>query len=302
VIAEWIDRASPSPPQLTENKAPSKPQCYRCYGTFTQRILDRVHHFVRHGDDGGRFVAGDVRGPFREIGPDATTALPDFLPAPVVASSQPYETIGKSRLKSEPLGGATAWPGGSLMAAPSMNAGTAAAHKPWYQHLYAQVLCAILLGVLLGYFYPSIGEQMKPLGDAFIKLIKMLIAPIIFCTVVHGIASMEDMKKVGRVGIKALVYFEVMTTVALVIGLVIVNLWRPGVGMNIDPARSTRLRSPHTPPRQPSRARLSSSCTLSRQPSSVPSPRARSCRSCCSRSFLPSRCIGLAKRASRCSI
>ena len=77
---------------------------------------------------------------------------------------------------------------------------------------------------------------MKPLGDAFIKLIKMLIAPIIFCTVVHGIASMEDMKKVGRVGIKALVYFEVMTTVALVIGLIIVNLWQPGAGMNVDPA------------------------------------------------------------------
>src|SRR6478735_1835450 len=108
--------------------------------------------------------------------------------------------------------------------------------RPWYTHLYAQVLCAILLGVLLGYFYPSLGEQMKPLGDAFIKLIKMLIAPIIFCTVVHGIASMEDMKKVGRVGLKALIYFEVMTTVALVIGLVIVNLWQPGAGMNIDPA------------------------------------------------------------------
>ena len=77
---------------------------------------------------------------------------------------------------------------------------------------------------------------MKPLGDAFIKLIKMLIAPIIFCTVVHGIASMEDMKKVGRVGFKALLYFEVMTTIALVIGLIIVNLWQPGAGMNVDPA------------------------------------------------------------------
>ena len=98
------------------------------------------------------------------------------------------------------------------------------------------MLCAIVLGVLLGHFYPSIGAQMKPLGDAFIKLIKMLIAPIIFCTVVHGIASMEDMKKVGRVGIKALVYFEVMTTVALIIGLIIVNLWQPGAGMNVDPA------------------------------------------------------------------
>ena len=79
---------------------------------------------------------------------------------------------------------------------------------------------------------------MKPLGDAFIKLIKMIIAPIIFCTVVHGIASMEDMKKVGRVGIKALLYFEVMTTLALVIGLLVVNLWQPGAGMNVDAERA----------------------------------------------------------------
>ncbi len=122
------------------------------------------------------------------------------------------------------------------MVAATIAAGGPAHSKPWYKHLYVQVLCAIALGVLLGVFYPDIGAQMKPLGDAFIKLIKMLIAPIIFCTVVHGIASMEDMKKVGRVGIKALVYFEVMTTVALVIGLIIVNLWQPGVGMNIDPA------------------------------------------------------------------
>ena len=75
------------------------------------------------------------------------------------------------------------------MAIPSMTTGTPTAHHPWYKHLYAQVLCAIVLGVLLGHFYPSIGESMKPLGDAFIKLIKMLIAPIIFCTVVHGIAT-----------------------------------------------------------------------------------------------------------------
>ena len=108
-------------------------------------------------------------------------------------------------------------------------------HK-WYKHLYVQVLAAILAGILLGHFYPTVGAQMKPFGDGFIKLIKMLIAPIIFCTVVHGIASMEDMKKVGRVGIKALVYFEVMTTIALIIGLVVVNLWSPGVGMNVDAA------------------------------------------------------------------
>ena len=80
-------------------------------------------------------------------------------------------------------------------------------HKPFFKSLYFQVLTAIALGVLLGHFYPQLGEQMKPLGDAFIKLIKMIIAPIIFCTVVHGIASMQDLHKVGRVGLKALVYF-----------------------------------------------------------------------------------------------
>src|SRR3954464_7727785 len=124
------------------------------------------------------------------------------------------------------------------MASPSSTVPGApvAPHYKWYQHLYAQVLCAIVFGVLLGHFYPALGAQMKPLGDLFIKLIKMLIAPIIFCTVVHGIASMEDMKKVGRVGLKALLYFEAMTTLALVVGLVIVNLWQPGAGMNVDPA------------------------------------------------------------------
>ena len=122
------------------------------------------------------------------------------------------------------------------MAAPSQTLALTTHHKPWYRHLYVQVLCAIAIGVLLGYFYPSTGASMKPFGDAFIKLIKMLIAPIIFCTVVHGIASMEDMKKVGRVGLKAIVYFELMTTLALIVGLIIVNVWQPGVGMNVDPA------------------------------------------------------------------
>jgi aerobic C4-dicarboxylate transport protein len=96
------------------------------------------------------------------------------------------------------------------------------------------VLTAIIIGILLGYFYPTLGEQMKPFGDAFIKMIKMLIAPIIFCTVVHGIAGMEDLKRVGRVGIKALIYFEVVTTLALIVGLVIVNILQPGAGMNVD--------------------------------------------------------------------
>ncbi len=108
--------------------------------------------------------------------------------------------------------------------------------KPIYAQLYVQVLTAILAGAALGYFYPSYGEAMKPLGDAFIKLIKMVIAPIIFVTVVHGIASMGDLKKVGRVGLKALLYFEIVTTLALVIGLVIANVVQPGAGMNVSAA------------------------------------------------------------------
>src|SRR5690606_28905644 len=108
--------------------------------------------------------------------------------------------------------------------------------KPFYRSLYFQVLTAIVLGVLLGHFYPSLGTDMKPLGDGFIKLIKMIIAPIIFCTVVVGIAGMEDMKKVGKTGGYALLYFEIGSTVALVLGLVIVNLVKPGAGMNVDPA------------------------------------------------------------------
>jgi aerobic C4-dicarboxylate transport protein len=106
--------------------------------------------------------------------------------------------------------------------------------KPIYQHLYAQVLFAIACGVLLGYLAPDTAAAMKPLGDAFIKLIKMMIAPIIFCTVVSGIAGMEDMKKVGRVGGKALLYFEVVSTFSLLIGLAIVTLLQPGAGMNAD--------------------------------------------------------------------
>src|SRR5262245_42454545 len=100
--------------------------------------------------------------------------------------------------------------------------------KPLYAHLYVQVLAAIVIGILLGHFYPHLGEQMKPLGDGFVKLIKMMIAPIIFCTVVHGIASMDDMKRVGRVGLKALIYFEVLTTLALIVGLIVVNVLQPG--------------------------------------------------------------------------
>ena len=110
------------------------------------------------------------------------------------------------------------------------------AQKKFYQSLYLQVLTAIIIGVLLGHFFPQTGEAMKPLGDGFIKLIKMIIAPIIFCTVVVGIAGMEDMKKVGKTGGLALLYFEVVSTIALIVGLVIVNVVQPGTGMNIDPA------------------------------------------------------------------
>ena len=120
---------------------------------------------------------------------------------------------------------------------------------PLYRSLYFQVICAVIAGVLLGYFYPALGAEMKPLGDGFIKLIKMMIAPIIFCTVVVGIAGMEDMKKVGKTGGLALLYFEVVSTIALIIGLVLVNVLQPGVGMNINAATlDTKALSAYTGP------------------------------------------------------
>ena len=108
--------------------------------------------------------------------------------------------------------------------------------RPWYTILYVQVLMAIAIGIAVGYFFPKTGTALKPLGDGFISLIKMMIAPVIFCTVVHGIASMRDLGKVGRVGLKALVYFELVSTLALAIGLGVGELIRPGAGFNIDPA------------------------------------------------------------------
>jgi aerobic C4-dicarboxylate transport protein len=108
--------------------------------------------------------------------------------------------------------------------------------KPLYKSLYFQVLCAIAFGIWLGHFYPATGAAMQPFGNGFIKLIKMMIAPIIFCTVVLGISGMESMKKVGKTGAFALVYFEILTTFALVIGLTVVDLVRPGSGMNVNPA------------------------------------------------------------------
>jgi hypothetical protein len=123
--------------------------------------------------------------------------------------------------------------------------------RPLYRSLYFQVVVAIVIGVLLGHFYPDTGAAMKPLGDGFIKLIKMIIAPIIFCTVVVGIAGMEDMKKVGKTGGYALLYFEIVSTIALIVGLTIVNVVQPGVGMNIDPATlDTKAVAAYTKPGQ----------------------------------------------------
>ena len=108
--------------------------------------------------------------------------------------------------------------------------------RPWYGILYVQVLVAMGLGILVGYFFPQLGVSLKPLGDGFIKLVKMMIAPIIFCTVVHGIASMGDLRRLGRTGWKTLLYFEVVSSLALLIGLVVVNMLKPGAGFNLDVA------------------------------------------------------------------
>ena len=109
-------------------------------------------------------------------------------------------------------------------------------HKKIVSSLYFQVILAITIGICLGHVYPSLGADMKPLGDGFVKLIKMIIAPVIFCTVVTGIAGMESMKAVGKTGAIALIYFEVVSTLALIIGLCVVNVLQPGAGMNVDPS------------------------------------------------------------------
>src|SRR6202158_4012101 len=108
--------------------------------------------------------------------------------------------------------------------------------KAWWKELWVQVMIARAQGLALGVYRPEPAIQMQPFGDAFIKAIRMLIAPIIFCTVVNGVAHMADMARVGRVAVKSIVYFEVITTSALIIGLVAVNIWQPGTGMNVDAA------------------------------------------------------------------
>lgn len=106
--------------------------------------------------------------------------------------------------------------------------------QPFYKVVYIQVLIGVVIGIATGYFFPKFGVSLRPFGDGFIKLVKMIIAPIVFCTVVHGIASMGDLKRLGRIGMKSLIYFEVVSTFALFIGLVVVNVWKPGAGLNID--------------------------------------------------------------------
>src|ERR1700733_4986813 len=119
----------------------------------------------------------------------------------------------------------------------TISAAAPIARKPLYTSLFVQVLAALLLGIVLGMAVPDFAIGLKIFSDAFLKLISMIVAPIVFCVVVHGIAGAGDLKKVGRVGVKALVYFEVMTTVALVVGLVLAYLVGPGHGMNIDPSK-----------------------------------------------------------------
>ena len=145
--------------------------------------------------------------------------------------------------------------------------------------LFGQVVVALVLGIVVGVFWPDFAAQMKPLGDGFIRLIKMMIAPLVFGVVVHGIAGAGDLKKVGRVGVKSIIYFEVVTTIALVLGILVAYVFGPGHGMNVDPPRSTPARMAPTPSvRSRSRARSASCCTSSRRPWSAPSPTATSCR------------------------
>jgi aerobic C4-dicarboxylate transport protein len=151
--------------------------------------------------------------------------------------------------------------------------------RAWWKELWVQVMIAMAAGIALGALRPDLGAQMQPLGDAFIKAIRMLIAPIIFCTVVNGIAHMADMAKVGRVAIKALIYFEAITTLAMIVGLTAVNLWQPGAGMNVDVASiNASIVEPYV--KQTGAVGSCHSCsTSSRKPSSAPSLRATFSRS-----------------------
>ena len=128
-----------------------------------------------------------------------------------------------------------------------MPARPAVRQQPLYARLWFQVIVGIVVGVVLGQLNPGLGASMRPLGDGFVKLIRMMIAPIIFGTVVVGIAKMGDMKEVGRIGLRAIVYFEAVSTLALIIGLVFVNVMQPGAGMHASAAQLDPKASPPTP-------------------------------------------------------
>ena len=114
----------------------------------------------------------------------------------------------------------------------------------WWSHLYVQVLIGVVLGIAVGALFPDQGKLLKPLGDGFIKLVKMLVAPVVFCTIVHGIASVGDLRKIGRVGIKALFYFEIVSTLALILGMIVVNWAQPGAGFNTESAPALAIPVP----------------------------------------------------------
>ena len=140
-------------------------------------------------------------------------------------------------------------PAAKLEVAQVSQAGTLPRARAWYKHLSVLILLAVVLGVIVGYVWPQTADALKPLGDLFIKLVRMLVAPIIFCTVVHGIASVGEAKKVGRIAIKAIIYFEVVTTIALILGLLLVNFWAPGAGMHVTLNRlaESSVRAPAKP-------------------------------------------------------
>ena len=132
--------------------------------------------------------------------------------------------------------------------------------RAWYRHLYLQVLVAIVLGVALGHFAPATGEALKPLGDAFIKLVKMVIAPVIFLTIVTGIAGLRDLAAVGRVALKAMAYFLFFSTLALILGLVVANTIKPGAGLSVTAAAADPTKIADMPPRRMTR-RCRASCS-----------------------------------------
>ena len=167
----------------------------------------------------------------------------------------------------------------------TISATVVSAQKPLYQSLFVQVLAALLLGIVLGMAAPDFAVGLKILSDAFLKLISMIVAPIVFCVVVHGIAGAGDLKKVGRVGVKALIYFEVMTTVALIVGLLLAYLFGPGHGMNIDTVDARRQGARRPTPTTPTSCRAAASaasCSTSFRPPRSTRWRATTCCRCCS--------------------